>query len=235
MKLMKKLIGVALAASAFGAGAAYAGEGAFTGRVALASDYTFRGISQTQEGPAVQGGFDYTNGPFFAGVWASNIDFGLDQGSLEADIYAGLRHAYANGISVEVGAIAYLYPDAEPEPAELDYIEGFVKAGFQVTDALALGGALFVSPEFTAETGTGLYAEANAAFAVHSNFKLTGAVGQQSTEEVLIGDDDQYTTWNIGGTASVSGFDLDLRWVDTDVDDIDVADGRVVVSLKRTF
>lgn len=48
--------------------------------VAIATDYVFRGVSETRENPAIQGGFDasYAFGPIdvFAGVWASNVDFG---------------------------------------------------------------------------------------------------------------------------------------------------------------
>lgn len=44
--------------------------------VALTSNYYFRGISQTNNGPAIQGGFDYTYVPWslYAGVWGSNVD-----------------------------------------------------------------------------------------------------------------------------------------------------------------
>ena len=44
--------------------------------VALTTEYVFRGISQTKEGPAIQGGYDLTCGIFYAGVWASNLDWG---------------------------------------------------------------------------------------------------------------------------------------------------------------
>ena len=43
---------------------------------ALASEYVFRGVSQTSEGLAIQGGFDATCGSFYAGVWASSLDWG---------------------------------------------------------------------------------------------------------------------------------------------------------------
>ena len=39
-----------------------------SGNVALTSDYVFRGISQTGGNPAVQGGADYTHGPFYGKV-----------------------------------------------------------------------------------------------------------------------------------------------------------------------
>ena len=46
--------------------------------VALATEYVFRGYSQTAEGPAIQGGFDVSCGIFYAGLWASNLDWGGD-------------------------------------------------------------------------------------------------------------------------------------------------------------
>jgi len=47
------------------------------GNIGLATDYRFRGISQTDRDPAVSGGFDFTaeNG-IYAGIWGSNISFG---------------------------------------------------------------------------------------------------------------------------------------------------------------
>jgi uncharacterized protein (TIGR02001 family) len=72
--------------------------------VALATEYVFRGFSQTSRGPAVQGGYDLTCGIFYAGVWASNLDFaGTWPGasfdvtgapydaSIEMDWYIGVR------------------------------------------------------------------------------------------------------------------------------------------------
>ncbi|HSQ08736.1 MAG TPA: TorF family putative porin [Chromatiaceae bacterium] len=50
----------------------------FTANVALTTNYMFRGVSQTGNGPAVQGGFDYSYTPLglYAGVWGSNVDSG---------------------------------------------------------------------------------------------------------------------------------------------------------------
>src|SRR6185437_12234796 len=46
--------------------------------VGLTTDYVFRGISQSGEEPAIQGGVDFTCGRFYAGVWGSSIDFDGD-------------------------------------------------------------------------------------------------------------------------------------------------------------
>ena len=71
-----------------------------TANVGLFSQYIFRGLTQTNRDPAVQGGFDYaydTGGPtVYVGTWASNISWLHDGGqysssSLENDWYGGLR------------------------------------------------------------------------------------------------------------------------------------------------
>ena len=42
---------------------------AVTGNISLVSDYRFRGISQTFEKPAIQGGFDYAHA---SGIYLGN-------------------------------------------------------------------------------------------------------------------------------------------------------------------
>ena len=48
----------------------------FSANVAMTTNYLFRGVSQTGNGPAIQGGFDYVYTPLdlYAGVWGSNVD-----------------------------------------------------------------------------------------------------------------------------------------------------------------
>jgi uncharacterized protein (TIGR02001 family) len=65
-------------------------ESPFSFTLAATSDYTFRGASQTDEGPALQGSFTYTAPVgFYAGVWASNVDFGDGGPDAEIDTYIG--------------------------------------------------------------------------------------------------------------------------------------------------
>src|SRR5262245_30021173 len=78
--------------------------------IGLATEYVFRGISQTGEGPAVQGGFDATCGMFYAGVWASNLDWGAIEGtSIEMDWYAGVKFNTGR-VAWDLGVIYYSYP-----------------------------------------------------------------------------------------------------------------------------
>ena len=103
---MKKILlaATALAAIAF-AGSASA-EGAVSYNIGVTSDYVFRGWTQTDGSPAVQGGVDYANGIFYAGAWASNVDFA----DYEVDLYAGVKPVVGN-YTFDVGVVTYQYGD----------------------------------------------------------------------------------------------------------------------------
>lgn len=84
-----------------------------TGNFGLTTDYRFRGISQTQNGAAVQGGFDYTHDSgFYAGTWNSSVSTELFPGGsgLESDWYAGYKKDVYKGVTIDVGSYNYIYP-----------------------------------------------------------------------------------------------------------------------------
>ena len=87
---------------------------------AIVSDYRFRGISQSNENPAVQAGFDYAfeNG-FYLGTWGSTVDFDSISdfnGSLELDFYGGWGREVGENSSIDVGYIYYAYPGQPDSP-----------------------------------------------------------------------------------------------------------------------
>ncbi len=89
----------------------------FSYNVGLYSQYIFRGLTQTANKPAIQGGVDYSHASgLYVGTWASNISWLEDSGnfsksSLEWDIYGGFRNAFGDtGIGYDVGLLNYVYP-----------------------------------------------------------------------------------------------------------------------------
>ncbi len=131
-----------------------------SGNVALTSDYVFRGVSQTQENPAISAGVDLTKNGFYAGGWASNIDFG-DDTDAEGDLYAGYRPEVA-GYALDFGVIGYLYA-GQPDGADYDYVELKAAASRAVGPA-TLGAAVYYSPDFFgASEDEATYAEINGA------------------------------------------------------------------------
>ena len=191
------------------------------------SDYVFRCFSQTDEDPAIQGGVDITAGSFYVGAWASNVDFG-DDTDAEVDLYGGYR-TEAGGFALDVGVVGYLYP-GEPDEADYNYVE-FKAAASRAVGPATIGGAVFYSPDFFGADEAATYAEVNAAFAPAERWTISGAVGQQWLD---VSDD--YVTWNVGvAYALTENLALDVRYHDTDVDDVTIAEGRVVGALKLAF
>jgi hypothetical protein len=86
-----------------------------TGNMTIASDYRFRGISQTYRGPAIQGGIDYAHpSGFYVGNWNSNVTSNLFLGGsgIEMDFYGGWKKTFGD-LGLDVGFIYYYYPKAE--------------------------------------------------------------------------------------------------------------------------
>ena len=95
---------------------------------ALASDYRYRGISQTRLQPALQGGADVVHKPsgLYAGAWASTIKWTADAGGggdLELDLYGGKRGELAKDLGYDFGVLSYVYPSNG-----LAHVPGFVSA-----------------------------------------------------------------------------------------------------------
>ncbi len=227
------LAGAAALALLTSAGAASAQDATISYNIGVTSDYVFRGFSQTDENPAVQGGIDATFGPgFYAGVWASNVDF-LDDTDAEIDIYGGYR-TEAAGFAVDLGVVGYTYAGA-PGGADYNYVE-FKAAASRAIGPVTAGAAVYYSPDFFGvadESAT--YAELNAAYTTPiTGLSVSGAIGEQWLD---VSDD--YATWNLGATYAFAGtpLALDIRYSDTDVDSpaIPASDGRVFATLKATF
>ena len=109
---MRKILLTAVAASAFAAPAAYA---QFSANIGAVTDYRFRGISQTNKQPALQGGLDYafSNG-LYVGTWASMVtkDLYPAGAGLEVDFYGGWKKELAKDLTLDLGVLYYWYPGA---------------------------------------------------------------------------------------------------------------------------
>ncbi|MEO1303651.1 MAG: TorF family putative porin [Pseudomonadota bacterium] len=215
-KLISRGLALAMVAGAFTAPAAIA-EGEFSGNVALTTDYVWRGVSQNGEQPAVQGGFDYANGNFYAGTWASIVDFG--GANMELDLYGGWAGETEAGLGWDVGVIGYIYPDTD----DLDFVElyGGLSYGFE---AVSVSGYLYVDPDN--ET---TYLETSAGFSATDN------LGFDATAASYLDGAGEYSAFSLGATFSTEAVDFDLRFWGTDIDDVDEAEERVVLTVSRSL
>lgn len=196
----------------------------------IASDYVFRGVSQTMEDPAIQAGVDVAHGVFYTGAWASNVDFGDGKTDAEIDLYAGVRPQFA-GLNWDVGVVGYLYT-GQPDGADYSYGELKVAASRNVGKA-SLGAAVFYSPDFFgASEDEATYAEINASLPAYDRVTVSGAVGRQ-----WVSSDLDYLTWNLGAAWQATDYlAVDLRYHDTDGHDLgQTYDSRVILSLKAVM
>ena len=68
----------------------------FSGNVGLYSDYIFRGYTQTQNEPAIQGGFDVEHSSgLYAGTWASNVDWTTSGGYMDKNSKVYIQIIYS--------------------------------------------------------------------------------------------------------------------------------------------
>lgn len=102
---MEKTAGLVLLASLFTLSAPVSAD--VTANVALVSNYVFRGVSQTNDDPTVQGGLDYKGDSGFSlGIWGSGVDEGF-----EVDFYGAYNYNVDNGVGFGAGIVQYEYTD----------------------------------------------------------------------------------------------------------------------------
>ena len=116
------LVGGAFAQSAPAPAPAPAPEPSpITANVTVVNDYRYRGISQSNFRPAIQGGFDYAHeSGFYIGNWNSSISWIGDgytslnpqpSAPIEMDFYAGFKkELIAPGFASDFGILQYYYP-----------------------------------------------------------------------------------------------------------------------------
>lgn len=227
MKALKLAMCAATASLALG-GTAFA-QVSFN--VGAASDYVFRGVSQTDEGPQLFGGVDYAKDIFYVGAWASNVDFG-DSTDAEVDVYVGVKPVWGD-VSFDFGAIYYGYVN---EPGGADWAQWEFKAAASIpAGPFTLGAAAYYSPDYTGVfTDESLYLEGNVAVSPADKWTISAAFGTQMVNSPF-GDTD-YQTGNIGVSYAITdNFSADLRAHGSNLDCGDICDSRVTIGIKAVL
>jgi uncharacterized protein (TIGR02001 family) len=116
------------------------------GNIGVTSNYVFRGVSQTGDDPAVQGGLDYAHDSgLYVGTWTSNVNFA---GGTELDVYGGYSGS-AEEFGYDLGVIGYLYPEAD---GDANFAEVYLGLSY---DMLSAG----VAYTFTSEIDNGAFSD----------------------------------------------------------------------------
>ena len=220
--------------------------GSFSANVSLTSEYYFRGLSQTDDAPAIQGGFDYEVPlakpvALYLGVWGSNVDFnegaGVDGATIEIDYYGGLKgNVGDSGVSWDVGFIYYSYPGADSS-LDYDFWEAQAALGYDFGIA-SVTASVNYSPENFGESGAAFYPKLAVDVPVPGvkGLALSGHVAKQFIDQEAVFGSPDYLEWNFGVGYSVLGFDLAVNYTDTDISpSADANDAMVLFTIARSF
>lgn len=216
--MIKSRIAVAGALLAV-AGAASAGS--FSVTPTIASDYDFRGITQTDGDFAFQLGGTYSfDSGFYAGAWGSNVDYGSPKPDIEVDYFAGFA-GETDMFGYDFGVKYYTYIDAGSANTFEAYA-GVSKDWFSAK--------LWFSPDVASTDDSGFYLEANGNFELPSNFSLLAHLGY-STGDAYV----DYVDYSVGVGYSYSNFDFAVKYVDNDLDVAGDSRGAVIATVSTTL
>ena len=225
------LAGTMLTASSFAmAWESEDGAHSTSASVALGTDYVWRGYSQTDEEAAISGSFDYAHSSgFYAGTWASNVDFDSDT-SVEIDIYAGFSSEFGDsGVGYDVGVLRYMYPDE----GELNWNEFYASLSYSYFSAgVAHSDDVYGSDEDGTYYSLGFDYDLPV-----GGLALSAGVGYYDYDKAV--SDEDHTDYRIGISKEMIGFGFDLTYfgMDSDGEDAygDLADDRVVFTISKSM
>lgn len=203
--------------------------GDIEGNITLTSDYVFRGFSQTNEKPAIQGGFDYGFATgFYLGTWASNVNFG-DDASSEVDLYAGYAFDLTESVSLDFSYVYFAYPG---ETKALNYSEYVANAG--VGD---FNFSLVYSTDYFGSDANASIFNIDYETDIFDNVNLSAHIGYSDVDQdsFFSAGKDSYLDYSIGLHTSVKGVDFSLTAYATNLDNIDLADDRIVFSISKSL
>ncbi len=193
-----------------------------TANVTLASQYRYRGLMQTNNQPAIQGGFDLAHASgFYLGNWNSSISWLNDSNSdvsapVEMDFYGGYKGNLTNSVPVDLGVLQYYYPG--------DYPSGFTSPDTtELYAGIGYGSVMF---KYSLAL-TNLFGFADSKYSQYfdlsGNFDtgiwglvLNAHAGRQIVRNV---DNGSYTDWKLGLTKDFGqGLSVSLAYLDTNAD-----------------
>lgn len=242
--------GKALAADApddTAAGVPAVSDFTLTANLTLASQYRYRGLMQSNNKPAIQGGFDLSHSSgFYLGNWNSSISWLNDSNSdvsapVEMDFYGGYKGTLAKDVPVDLGVLRYYYPGDYPSGytspnttelyAGIGYGPVMFKYSLSLTNLFGFADSKYSQYlDLSGNFDTGLW-----------GLTLNAHVGRQWVRNV---DNGNYTDWKLGLTKDFGqGLSVSLAYLDTNADRAvytntrgrDMGRATGLLSLTKTF
>lgn len=206
-------------------------ESIFSWNAALTSDYVFRGVSQTDEEPALQLGADlnFDNG-FYVGAWGSNVDFGDGGPDIELDTYLGWNHDLSDAWNLDLMLTRYNYLGEDDDFGDGDYNE--LIATLTWSEMLAFTAA-YTNDVYGLDE-TGLYYAVAGSWEVGNGFALDAGVGRSLFDAATEIED--YTDWSLAVSRDFGPVNIALGYYGTDSNGDwnfgEAADDRVVLTFS---
>ena len=203
--------------------------------ITAASDYTFNGVTQTDNDPAIQASLDYAfDSGVYAGAWASNVDFG-DDTDFELDAYLGKYVQLTDTVSADYGIAYYTY---QGNNSDGNYAEAYTKFGYASEygqtelnfwyswDYFGTGAGHVIS--MIAHTF-----EIAPNHAIRASFDISNSLdGEKWAWDV--NQKKSYKHYRLAYQTSYEGFGIEIAAEDTSLD-YDYADERIVLAISHTF
>ncbi|KQZ92924.1 MULTISPECIES: TorF family putative porin [unclassified Pseudomonas] len=212
--------------------------------VTLASDYRTRGISQTQNDPAIQGAITLAHSSgLYLGAWSSNVDFG---GGLktrqEVDYYAGWLWQATEEVSLDVGYLKYTYP----RESQFNQSEAY---GILSVYGVKLGAYYSADAPGIDSEQNSLYSYVGYETELPYDVGLKLRYGNMDFKDPHLysrsGEaEDSYREWEVKLAHELAGVMLGLSYIDTDLSKSqcasnwgfdDVCSATVVASVSKSF
>ena len=210
-----------------------------TATIDLLSDYRFRGVSRSDEDPAVQAGVAlYHDSGLYLGARATSLRgidrFRLqDQGDAQIDLYAGFGTDIGGGFSVDAGVMYYAFAGAAG-PA--DHVEPYASLSYLIGPVLMTGGAKYAPAQAGTRREDMLYLYGQVDVSVPFRpWAVTAQLGHQDW-----GRYGGYWTWSLGGRHHVQldgipNTEIGLTYVDTSLPSGPGRDAGLVASVAISF
>jgi uncharacterized protein (TIGR02001 family) len=200
----------------------------------IASDYDFRGVTQTDENPALQASLDYAHDSgWYVGAWGSNVDFPGYNGSMELDLYTGFTGTTEGGLGWDAGIVWYSYPGSDDSATEAK-IPDFP----EIYGSLSFGwfkGKVSYSNDFGGTSEDAFYLDASATVPLPANFSILAHVGYSEGDAIKTLYGDNYVDYAAGVGFTGGHFNLALKYVDQDIDSSLGLGDRVIFTVATTF
>jgi uncharacterized protein (TIGR02001 family) len=187
-----------------------AAQAQVTGNLGLTSDYRFRGVSQTQNAPAVQGGIDYNHvSGLYIGNWNSSVSSQVytNGAGVESDVYAGFKKQVFGNFTLDVGTMNYFFPRAGTN-GSFDTNELYAGIGYKELVSVKYSHA--ISDYFgTNNSKNSYYVQADAAIPVVGKLVALAHVGRTNVNNSSTLD---YTDYNVGLGYDLQGWNLAAKY-----------------------